>query len=416
MKKKQEGQSDETDSQVVEETTETTSEETTTPEEPAEEVEEKALKDLIAKSIAEKVETLEVNEKISAAATEVAKTLGEQRKKAIHVATSHTPDEQTQFKSFFRAVITGDTAALKAMNTGTSSAGGYTIPKELSLEIIRNASLEYGAARRLFDNYVFQGPGNTVDILKEGNGINAYWTNEGAAKSSSQPSFAIVSLALKKLATIVPFTDEMLEDTGFDLIGYVKELAGRGFAKEEDAAFLMGTGTPYTGLMNNTDVNIVRTANTTITNWDLDDLQSLIDSLPSTFLPNAKFIMNRKALSQIRQIKDSNGNYILSPAVAGNPPTILGEDYELVDTLPDLSSGGADKPILAFGDFKTAGTVATKGALAVKQLTEATIHDVDGTTALNLAEQDMTALRFVERVGFLLKQPKAVSVLKTAAA
>lgn len=414
MKEKQESQSDETDTQVVEETTETTTEETTTTEEPADESDEKALKDLITKSIAEKVEAAEINEKISVAAAEVAKTLGEQRQKAISVI-KHTPDEQAQFKTFFRAVLTNDIAALKALNTGVNSGAGYTIPRDLSLEIIRNAALEYGAARRLFSTRVFDGPGNTLDILKEGDGINAFWTNEGAAKSSSQPSFSLVTLALKKLATIVPFTDEMLEDTGFDLIAYVKELAGRGFAQEEDAAFLMGTGTPYTGMMNDANVNIVRITGTDPKAFDVDDLQALIDATPSSFLPGSRFAMNRLARSVIRLMKDDNNNFIFSPATAGNPSTVLGYEVEEVDTLPDLSATGTNKPILAFGNFKTAGVVATKGALAVKQLTEATITDVDGDTTLNLAEQDMTALRFVERVGFLLRQPKAVSVLKTEA-
>lgn len=389
------------------------SEETTT-EETTEEVDETAVKALITEAITKKVDEIEVNEKISAAATEVAKTLGEQRKAASVIKTTSEQD-QANVKSFFRAVLSNDYAALKALSTGTNAAGGYTVPSDLSLEIIRNASLEYGAARRLFSNRVFSGAGNTIDILKEGDGITAYWTGEGVAKSSSQPSFDLVTLALKKLATIVPFTDEMLEDTGFDLIGYVKELAGRGFAKEEDLAFLMGTGSPYTGLMNDTNVNIVRVAGTDPKAITVDKLQALIDATPSTFLPGSKFAMNRLARSVIRLLKDTTNNLIFSPATAGNPSTVLGYEVEEIDVMPDLTVTGNDKPILAFGNFKTAGVVATKGALQVKQLTEATITDTDGETNLNLAQQDMTALRFVERVGFLLKQPKAVSVLKTVA-
>lgn len=399
---------------VVEETTEVTTE-PTTPVEPSEEVDEVAVKALITEAITKKVDEIEVNEKISAAATQVAKHLGEQRK-AVSVIKTTDKQDQENVKSFFRAVLSNDQAALKALNTGSNGAGGYTVPSDLSLEIIRNAALEYGAARRLFSNRNFSGPGNSVDILKEVNGITAYWTAEGAAKSSSEPSFTIVQLLLKKLATIVPFTDEMLEDTGFDLIGYVKELAGRGFAKEEDLAFLMGTGSPYTGLMNDTNVNIVNIAGTNPKAFDVEDLQALIDSLPSTFLPGAKFVMNRAARSVIRLMKDGNQNFIFSPATAGNPSTVLGYEVEEVDVLPDLSTTGNNKPIAAFGNFKTAGVVATKGGLQVKQLTEATIEDTDGNTAINLAQQDMTALRFVERVGFLLQQPKAVSVLKTASA
>jgi len=46
-------------------------------------------------------------------------------------------------------------------------------------------------------------------------------------------------------------------------------------------------------------------------------------------------------------------------------------------------------------------------------LDQATITDTDGETAINLAEQDMVALRFVERVGYVLALPEGISVLKT---
>jgi HK97 family phage major capsid protein len=378
-----------------------------------EDVDDEKVKSLVTKAIADQVKAQDIDTKIAAAATEVAKSLGEQRSKAIHATVVPTQDEQAKFKAFFKAVVSGDSTALKAMNTGNNAAAGYTIPRDLSLEIIKNASNIYGAARRLFSVQVVSGPGNTTDILKEGDGLEAYWTEEGAAKSSSQLSFGLVTITLKKLATIVPFTDEMLEDTAFDLIGYVKEQANKAFFKQEDTAYLMGTGTPYMGVMNDPNVNILRIAGTNPKAFTVDDLQDLTDTLPSTFMPGAKFAMNRKARSVIRKMKDGNGHFIFSPATAGNPATVLGFDVEEIDILPDLSVSGSDKPILAFGNFAVAGLIRIKNQLQVKQLTEATITDVDGETQLNLAQQDMTALRFVQREGFLLRQPKAVSVLKT---
>jgi len=46
-------------------------------------------------------------------------------------------------------------------------------------------------------------------------------------------------------------------------------------------------------------------------------------------------------------------------------------------------------------------------------LDQATITDTDGETAINLAEQDMVAMRFVERVGYVLALPEGIAVLKT---
>src|ERR1051325_4093715 len=88
-----------------------------------EEVDEVAVKALITEAITKKVDELSVTDKISAAASEVAKTLGEQRK-AVNVIKTTDKQDQANVKSFFRAVLSNDQAALKALNTGTNGAGG----------------------------------------------------------------------------------------------------------------------------------------------------------------------------------------------------------------------------------------------------------------------------------------------------
>jgi len=49
---------------------------------------------------------------------------------------------------------------------------------------------------------------------------------------------------LKKLAAIVPMTEELLEDTGINLTSLVGELIAEEVAKAEDTQFLAGTGSP----------------------------------------------------------------------------------------------------------------------------------------------------------------------------
>jgi hypothetical protein len=48
-------------------------------------------------------------------------------------------------------------------------------------------------------------------------------------------------------------------------------------------------------------------------------------------------------------------------------------------------------------------------------LEEATITDTDDSTVINLAEQDMIALRIVERVGYVVALASAATVLKAQA-
>ena len=77
---------------------------------------------------------------------------------------------------------------------------------------------------------------------------------------------------------------------------------------------------------------------------------------------------------------------------------------------------GADKPFVVFGNLKLAAIFGDKQQIRAKLLDQATITDGDGETTINLAEQDMIALRLEERVGYVMGLPSAVVVLKTGAA
>jgi hypothetical protein len=68
-----------------------------------------------------------------------------------------------------------------------------------------------------------------------------------------------------------------------------------------------------------------------------------------------------------------------------------------------------------FANLKKAAIFGDKQQLRVKLLEEATITDTDDSTVINLAEQDMIALRIVERVGYVVALASAATVLKAQA-
>lgn len=394
--------------EVKVETTEVTTTEDSA--ESTEEVDEKAFASLMQKAVQDRIE---------AQADEFAKTFMQgvvkQRAAAIDTGKPAKDENREITKQFLYAVVNRDFATLKAMSTGSNADGGYTVPKIISNEIIKKTTIDFGVARRLFSVRNFSGAGNTVQLFTEGNEAVAFWTDEGAKKSSSGITLGVIELALKKLAVIIPFTDELLEDTALNLTDLISTSVARAMAKKEDAAFFNGTGTPYTGMFNATDVNIVRTASTTMTTVTTDQLQDVIDATPSEYAADGKFLLNRLYMSVYRKMKDTTGRYLFSDATSGMPAMLMGYEAIVSDVAPAPGSAGVNKPILAFGDFKTAGVVTTKGDLAVKFLDQATVYDTDNSTEINLAQQDMSALRFVERVGFKLVVPTAVTVLKTPA-
>jgi HK97 family phage major capsid protein len=146
-----------------------------------------------------------------------------------------------------------------------------------------------------------------------------------------------------------------------------------------------------------------------------DDLLDMIDATPSGALNGAKFYFHRTILSIIRKIKDNDGNYIYQQPANGLPGTIWNYPYETSDAFPTASAVTDGDQYVLFGNLKQGAVFGDKQQLRVKLLDQATITDTDGSTVINLAEQDMVALRIVERVGYVVALPTALTVLEADA-
>jgi HK97 family phage major capsid protein len=114
----------------------------------------------------------------------------------------------------------------------------------------------------------------------------------------------------------------------------------------------------------------------------------------------------------LQQLKDNQGRYILQQPTDNAPGKIWGRPYELSDALPTPDEVQDGDPWIIFGDLKKSCILGDKQQIRVKILEEATITDTDSLTPINLAEQDMIAMRVVERVGYVCVLPEGISVLK----
>ena len=356
-----------------------------------------------------------------------------QRSKAIDTGKdlSGSKKKNEITRSFIKALISGDKDKLKEFKKktttfnqeGDDARGGYLVPDELMAEVLRIAEKQYGLARRDFRYLPFSGPGNERKIPTLASSVSVYWVNESVAKTATNPTFGLVTQTLKKLAAIVPFTEELLEDSAINITQLIAELFAEAVAKEEDTQFFYGTGSPWTGILNNGSVNSVALgAGEGVSDITFEKLVDMQDECPSGGLAGAKYYMNRTIFSYLRKLRadavssgDGKGVFLLPPTKA-DIEGILGFPIELSDALPDKTLTGASKPFVIFGNLKLAAIFGDKQQIRVKLLDQATITDGDGSTSINLAEQDMLALRLEERVGYVFALPSAVTVLKTGAA
>lgn len=391
------------------------------PKEGDEGVDEKALKSLIQKGVKDTLES-----KMESISNNLVQKflsgVAAQRGKAI-VAGAKTETKGEETRKFVKALMRNDFAYLKQFKakadynqTGDNEDGAYTVPEELRAEVLRIAETQYGVARREMFYLPFSGPGNERKIPTLSSSVVVTWVNEANAKSKTKPEFGLVTQTLKKLAAIVPFTEEIIEDSAINLTTLLATLFAEAVAKEEDLQFFAGTGSPWTGIINNTYVNKVYLgSNKGFDDITADVLLDMIDETPAGALAGAKFYLHRHALSVIRKLKDvTSGQYIFQNPGGGLPGTIWNYPYELVEALPDKTTSGDGKSVIMFGNLKVGAIFGDKQQIRTKLLTEASI--VIGETTINLAEQDMMALRVVERVGYVAAVPTALTVLKTGAA
>ncbi len=383
--------------------------------EDTEKVDEETVAEVVQTSVDKAIEKKadQIAEKLITAVQNKAKGIASAPKAPEAVAKDSTT------RDFVKALIANDTEKLKKMTTSDSdtSKAGVTIPKELLAEVMRLKEDGYGIARKEMRYLPFSGAGSKRDIPALSGSVSTYWTDEGAVKTSTQAVFAKVTQEVKKLAAIVPLTEELIEDSAIDLTALIAELFVEAVSIEEDAQFFGGTGTPFTGLLNNTSIGSLTlvAGKNTYAEADADDYLDLQYKVKTSARAKGKYYMHPTVIASVMKLKSAtSGEYVYAMPAGNKPATLWGKEVVECEALPATSGGSQNnKPFVLFGDLKQACVYGDKGEMRVKILDQATITDTDGTTVINLAEQDMVGIRVVERVGYAVVLPLAVARMIT---
>jgi len=234
-----------------------------------------------------------------------------------------------------------------ALQVGTDSEGGYLVPDEFERTLIE--ALEKENLFRQLAKVITTASGDKKIPVVASKGT-ASWVDEEGAIPESDDAFGQVSIGAHKLATLIKVSEELLNDSVFNLEQYIaKEFARRIGAKEEEAFFVGdGTGKP-TGIFNATGGAGVGSTTASSTAITIDEIMDLFYSLKSPYRKNAVFVTNDATVKAIRKLKDGNGQYLWQPSVVvGEPETILNKPLKTSAYVPGLAAAAKT---IAFGDF-----------------------------------------------------------------
>lgn len=236
---------------------------------------------------------------------------------------------------------------VNALQVGTDSEGGYLVPDEYERTLVE-ALEEENIFRQLAK--VIQTSSGDRKIPVVATKGTASWIDEEGAFTESDDSFSQVSIGAYKLGTMIKVSEELLNDSVFDLESYIsREFARRIGAKEEEAFFTGdGTGKPL-GILATTggaETGITAASATAIT---ADELIDLFYSLKTPYRRNAVWLLNDSTIKAVRKLKDGSGQYLWQPSLtAGTPDTLLGKP---VRTSAYMPATAASAKTIAFGDF-----------------------------------------------------------------
>lgn len=234
-----------------------------------------------------------------------------------------------------------------ALEVGTDSEGGYLVPDEYEHTLIE--ALEEKNIFRRLAHVIHTSSGERKIPVSVSKGTAA-WIDEEAAYPESDDSFGQVSISAYKLATMIKISEELLNDSVFNMPAYIsKEFARRIGAAEEEAFFTgNGTGKPL-GILAATggaQTGVTAASQTAVT---FDEVIDLYYSLRAPYRQDGVFIMNDATIKALRKLKNGSGDYIWQPSVTlGAPDRVLNRPVYTSQYMPTLAAGA--KTIL-FGDL-----------------------------------------------------------------
>lgn len=280
---------------------------------------------------------------------------GEER--AAKVATYAAQVETTSVKGIdndaelIRAVLAGEkrAASFDVRALATATATTPVTFADFVVEQLANGNPVYAGASKIRTSDIRN---ITVPVVA-GTAPAAAFVGQGGTIAAADPVFTSITLGAYNAATLTLASRELVDSAGFNLVEYIGRSAGRTIGSLAGSACTLGTGTAEpTGFI--TALTTAGALSTAVkggtaavaaTFFSATDLVvALMAVAPSYRNQNTVWHVGSGALSKIRQLQDTTGQFLVQPALqAGLPETILG--YRVIENPYMAAVGSASKSV-----------------------------------------------------------------------
>ena len=223
----------------------------------------------------------------------------------------------------------------------------------------------------------------------------AAWVDENTPVPDNDDTFGQITLGSYKAVTATKVSEELLEDSAFDLEKYIICEFARRIGDLEEESFITGSGVGMPlGLLNSAPVGAVTATDSVVTP---DDLLDLLYSVPEKYRAKSRWLFSEDLEYKLRKLRLMNGRPMFEDAMeTGDVDRFLGYPVLTCRTLPKIEPGAK---VALFGDFSYLW-IADRGKPSFKRLDEL------------YAKTGQIGFRATKRVDAKLVLPEAVKVLQ----
>jgi HK97 family phage major capsid protein len=289
--------------------------------------------------------------------------------------------EEPHKKAFNAYLRHGDDEALrglalegKALSTAVAGDGGYLVDPRTA-DTVKSMLVATGSIRSIAS--VVTVDASNFDVLIDRSDVGTGWVTEtGSVSETATPLIERISIRLHQLAAMPKASQRLLDDSAFDVEGWLAEKIASRFIRSESAAFVNGDGVdkPKGILLPAKVPNSAWTwgslgyvpsgaaADFPTTNA-VDCIVNLVYALAAPYRAKATFVMNSKTAGAVRKMKDADGRFMWADGLAvAEPPRLMGYPVLICEDMPDIA---ANAHAIAFGDFAAGYTIAERTDLRI---------------------------------------------------
>jgi len=299
----------------------------------------------------------------------------------------------------------------KQLSATDGATGGFLLQEEIAtdlIELLRPASIV-----RQLNPVIAPMDTGKLTLPKITGGITASYIGENANAPKTQMAFGQVIATARKLAALVPVSNDLIRRRGAGTDAMVRDDLVNGIAQKSDVSFIRadGTGGEPKGILNwALAANIFNSSATINVTNTVTELGKLIEALAggNVAMLRPAWMFSWRTWRFLFTLLDANNNFVFKDELQLG--TLFGFPFKTSSQIPDNLGGGSDESEIYFVDFSDV-VIAEATQIMLDVSTEAAYHD--GSNVVAAFSLDQTVIRAIIEHDLVMRHDEAIAILDT---